>query len=71
MVHALDLGKEIFKRYDLSVRMVSHPKHTRYERRSVFANSYEHDEIGYVTEEPAVREKMAQKRLLKFQSIQK
>ena len=26
MVHALDLGKEIFKRYDLSVRMVSHPE---------------------------------------------
>ncbi|MBI5613682.1 2-oxoacid:acceptor oxidoreductase subunit alpha [Candidatus Gottesmanbacteria bacterium] len=72
MVRAEDLGKEVFKRYDLSVsdgvspRSVPGMKGGQY-----FANSYEHDEFGYVTEESAVREKMAQKRLLKLGSIQK
>lgn len=72
MVREVDLGKTPFKRYDLSVpdgvspRSVPGMKGGQY-----YANSYEHDEVGYVTEEPAVREKMAQKRLLKLLTIQK
>lgn len=66
------LGKELFKRYDLtasdgvSLRSVPGMKGGQY-----FANSYEHDEVGYVTEDPALREKMAEKRLKKLEGIKK
>jgi 2-oxoglutarate ferredoxin oxidoreductase subunit alpha len=65
-----DLGKELFKRYDLSasdgvsLRSVPGMKGGQY-----FANSYEHDEVGYATEDPLLREKMTQKRLRKLESI--
>jgi len=36
-----------------------------------YANSYEHDEIGHVTEKPEVRVAMAGKRMKKFEAMKK
>lgn len=60
-----------FKRYNLdtsdgvSTRSIPGMKGGNF-----IANSYEHDETGLVTEDPAGRVKMAQKRLKKAQTIQ-
>jgi 2-oxoglutarate ferredoxin oxidoreductase subunit alpha len=61
-----------FKRYDLSTpdgvstRSVPGQKGGFY-----YADSYEHDEIGHVTEKPEVRVAMAGKRLKKFEAMKK
>ncbi len=61
-----------FKRYDLaaadgvSARSVPGQKGGYY-----IANSYEHDEIGHVTEKSAARTAMAQKRLKKLEAMKK
>jgi 2-oxoglutarate ferredoxin oxidoreductase subunit alpha len=61
-----------FKRYDLSspdgvsLRSVPGQKGGFY-----YANSYEHDEVGHVTEKSEVRVAMVQKRLKKFEAMKK
>lgn len=61
-----------FKRYDLSTpdgvstRSVPGQKGGFY-----YANSYEHDEVGHVTEKPEARVAMAGKRLKKFEAMKK
>lgn len=60
-----------FKRYDLSAPDGISPRTTPGMNNGFFiANSYEHDEFGYVTEDAAKRAAMATKRLKKLGAIQ-
>lgn len=61
-----------FKRYDLSVADGVSPRSVPGQKNGYYiANSYEHDEIGHVTEKSAGRIAMADKRLKKFTAIAK
>ncbi|MCX6794079.1 MAG: 2-oxoacid:acceptor oxidoreductase subunit alpha, partial [Candidatus Gottesmanbacteria bacterium] len=67
-----EIKGDSFKRYDLSspdgisARSVPGMKGGFY-----YANSYEHDEVGHVTEKPEVRVAMAGKRMKKFEAMKK
>jgi 2-oxoglutarate ferredoxin oxidoreductase subunit alpha len=72
----IDRGKfltqvnEGYKRYSLDTPDGVSPRTTPGTKGGVFyANSYEHDETGHVTEAAAMRTKMAAKRLKKFEAI--
>lgn len=60
-----------FKRYQLVPDGVSPRSLLGMPHGQYFANSYEHDETGHVTEQSESRTAMAKKRLAKFASIQK
>lgn len=61
-----------FKRYDLSVADGVSPRSVPGQKNGYYiANSYEHDEIGHVTEKSVGRIAMADKRLKKFTAIAK
>lgn len=60
-----------FKRYQFSDDGVSPRSLPGMPHGQYFANSYEHDETGHVTEVAAKRAAMAKKRLSKFSAIQK
>ncbi|MBI3385474.1 2-oxoacid:acceptor oxidoreductase subunit alpha [Candidatus Gottesmanbacteria bacterium] len=61
-----------FKRYDLNVPDGVSPRSVPGMKGGFFyANSYEHDETGHVTEDAAVRAAMVNKRLKKFTAIAK
>jgi 2-oxoglutarate ferredoxin oxidoreductase subunit alpha len=62
---------ETFKRYRLDVEDgVSPRSFPGMKGGQYFNNSYEHDETGHVTEDPAARARMAAKRLKKYDAIQ-
>ncbi len=73
LVKESDLPKDgSFKRYDLSVPDGVSPRSVPGQKNGFFyANSYEHDEVGHVTEEKAMRTSMVDKRLKKFTAIAK
>jgi len=59
-------------RYDLSAADGVSPRSFIGQKGGYYvANSYEHDEIGHVTEKPEVRVAMAAKRLKKFEAMKK
>lgn len=61
-----------FKRYDLSAPDGVSPRSVPGQKNGYYiANSYEHDEVGHVTEKSAGRIAMADKRLKKFTAIAK
>ncbi len=61
-----------FRRYTIdSEDGVSPRSYFGMKNGAYIANSYEHDEHGFVTEDPQMRTRMAQKRLRKLQAIQK
>lgn len=60
-----------YKRYELSENSVSPRAIPNYGEGLVCVDSDEHDEKGYITEDFSVREKMVQKRLNKFNLIDK
>lgn len=61
-----------FKRYDLSVADGVSPRSVPGMKNGFhYANSYEHDEVGHMTEVPEQRTAMADKRLKKFTAIAK
>lgn len=61
-----------FKRYDLSATDGISPRSVPGQKGGFYyANSYEHDEIGHVTEKSEVRIAMAAKRLKKFDAMKK
>ena len=61
-----------FKRYNLSSEDGVSPRSIPGMKNGYYiANSYEHDELGHVTENPAARVAMATKRLKKFDAIRK
>lgn len=61
-----------FKRYDLSSADGVSPRSVPGMKNGFYiANSYEHDEIGHVTEKPEGRVAMAAKRLKKFEAMKK
>lgn len=63
---------QMFKRYRLDVEDGVSPRSFPGMKGGIyFNNSYEHDEVGLVTEDPDMRKRMADKRLRKFQAIQK
>ncbi len=61
-----------FKRYDLSTPDGVSPRSVPGQKGGFYyANSYEHDEIGHVTENAVARTAMANKRLKKFEAMKK
>lgn len=69
--HTLGNGDE-FKRYDTTATDGVSTRSTPGTKGGFYiANSYEHDENGYVTEEGPKRAAMAQKRLRKLSAVQK
>lgn len=64
-------SNDSFKRYQVTVDGVSPRSLPGMPHGQYFANSYEHDETGHVTEVAEKRTAMAKKRLAKFASIQK
>lgn len=61
-----------FKRYDLSVSDGVSPRSVPGQKGGFYyANSYEHDEIGHVTEKSDVRVAMSEKRMKKFEAMKK
>ncbi len=59
-----------FKRYDLTAEGGVSPRSIPGMKNGFFyANSYEHDEVGHVTEDTGKRVRMAGKRLKKFEAI--
>jgi 2-oxoglutarate ferredoxin oxidoreductase subunit alpha len=59
-------------RYDLSAADGVSPRSVPGQKGGYYvANSYEHDEIGHVTEKPGIRTAMAAKRLKKFEAMKK
>lgn len=61
-----------FKRYNLSVEGGVSPRSVPGQKGGFYiANSYEHDETGYMTEKPASRVAMAAKRMKKFEAMKK
>ena len=73
LVKEADLPKDgSFKRYDLSVPDGVSPRSVPGMKGGFYyANSYEHDENGHMTEKSAARSAMAQKRLKKLETIRK
>lgn len=62
---------QMFKRYRLDVEDGVSPRSFPGMKGGIyFNNSYEHDEVGLVTEDPDMRKRMVDKRLRKFQAIQ-
>lgn len=61
-----------FKRYDLNVEDGISPRSFVGQKGGFYyANSYEHDEIGHVTDDAKARVAMATKRLKKFKAMEK
>jgi 2-oxoglutarate ferredoxin oxidoreductase subunit alpha len=61
-----------FKRYDLSAADGVSARSVPGQKGGFYiANSYEHDELGFVTEKPEARVAMAAKRLKKFEAMKK
>lgn len=61
-----------FKRYDLSAEDGVSPRSVPGQKGGFYyANSYEHDETGHVTEKPETRIAMSGKRMKKFEAMKK
>jgi len=58
-----------FKTYEITKDFV--PKRTVPELAMVKANSYEHDELGFTTENKEIAKKMQEKRMMKFKALEK
>jgi len=58
-----------FKSYEITKDFV--PKRTVPELAMVKANSYEHDEFGFTTENKEIAKKMQEKRMMKFKALEK
>lgn len=73
LVKESDIANETnFKRYSLSPEDGISPRSVPGMKNGYFySNSYEHDEIGHVTENPVMRRDMAAKRLRKLKAIEK
>jgi 2-oxoglutarate ferredoxin oxidoreductase subunit alpha len=60
---------ENFKTYEITKNFI--PKRTVPEKAIVKANSYEHDEFGFTTEDKEIAKKMQEKRMKKFEALEK
>jgi len=60
---------ENFKTYEITKDFI--PKRTVPEGAMVKANSYEHDEFGFTTEDKEIAKKMQEKRMKKFEMLEK
>jgi 2-oxoglutarate ferredoxin oxidoreductase subunit alpha len=60
---------ENFKTYEITKDFI--PKRTVPEGAMVKANSYEHDEFGFTTEDKEITKKMQEKRMKKFEMLEK
>jgi len=58
-----------FKTYKITKDFV--PKRTIPELAMVKANSYEHDELGFTTEDKEIAKKMQEKRMMKFKALER
>lgn len=65
----LEAGSENFKPYEITKEFI--PRRSIPEITTVKVNSYEHDEYGFTTEDKEVARKMQEKRMKKFETLEK